>query len=367
MRISIIIALCLWFESAHADPKVAILGDSVSTGAGSHPNHIYDTKALWDVFQGDVSTYPSGEDIEKFTSFNHLDSLGAPIYAWPSEREFNSGLEWAFRHFMQFVGQNFLNRGEYSWGYLAARTMGYEARQIIIGADNGSKISDIPRQWDRVLVTNNHKAPEKVFLLFTGNDLCGPTEEQLTTKTDFGKHLETGIRYIERNRGADASQNIEIYVVSFLSVLQLLHTEAILDKPIMAFGEKTSCREIREKHYLPPTNYDPGLPETAYLFQLLMPPNPAGVCPILFGRVRGGESTALIGDLANRIRGYREEQKAIVEKLAEQFAGVKLRYLEQTSEVIFAKEDIANDCFHLSLSGQGRIAEAVLKELQSSN
>jgi hypothetical protein len=346
---------------------VAILGDSLSTGAGSHPALEFDSQSLWKVFTNETSIAPQISDIPEPERFGLEDDFSPPVRLWPSRREFRGGFDWVFRNLMSALSQRYLNTEEYSWGYLVGRALGVPSSKILIAAQDGARTMAIPRQIDRVLSATGGVYPAKIFLFFTGNDLCGPTLSMVTRKDDYGEQLKSGLEYLYRN-GRPAAGGTEIHLVGFLGILQLLHADTILDQPVRAFGEMTTCRELRKKNYTPEEpKLNPDLPPEAWYFSMVMPPNPSAYCPTLFGRGIGG-SKENIGDLANRIRDFREIQKNMPKQFADRGdSGFRLHYVETTTKLVFSGKDVAGDCFHLNAHGQSRVAATVLSGLSPTH
>ncbi len=345
----------------------AILGDSLSTGAATHPALTFDAMALWKVFDGKTSAIPSLADLP-LDFRDRIKELTPPRRSWPTSREFFGGPDWGYRNVMQSLSRAYLDTEEYSWGYLFARALGHPATSVLIAAENGARAEAMPRQVDRILA-GGRSLPRHVFVFYTGNDLCGATLGHVTTAEEYQKRLEAGFDYLLRN--GDAPQDgTNVYVLSYLSVLQLLHSDAILAKKIFAFGAETTCKELREAHYLPKKkDYDPGLPPEATYFGMFMPPNPAAFCPTLFGGPFGDKDET-IGALANRIREFRERQAKVVERFNAVAAArrdappVRFHLIAGTADLQFEADDIAGDCFHLSVLGQAKVARAVLEDFK---
>lgn len=345
-------------------PAIAILGDSLATGAATHPALAFDGKALWNVFSGVQSVRPVRTDLPEDLGFLLAEPLAAPRRLWPTSREFFGGPDWVYRNALQTVSRAYLDTEEYSWGYLAARGLGIAPEGILIAAENGARVENMPRHVDRVLAVNDGALPERMLVMYTGNDLCGMTLGQVTTPDDFESALNTGFTYMLRN-GRPAAGGTDVYLLSYLGILQLLHDEAILGKSISAFGVATTCRELRASGYRSKDPaYDPNLPPEAWYFGAVMPPNPAAFCPTLFGNV-GEDREETVSVLANRIREFREREVRAVDsarRRAEE-AGVSVRFhhVTSTADLIFSGPDIAQDCFHLSPLGQAKVARAVLQ------
>lgn len=352
-----------------------------------------------DVFKQLVSVQP--EKTPEVSTFLGPLSLGAPDNLWYSEREFRGGMDWVFRHFFKRLSDEYLNTGEYSWGYLAARKSGFSPENILIAGENGARMADLSRQADRVLDATKNQLPEKIYILFSGNDLCASHIKLLTPPDSYKKSLLEGLKYLYRN-GEPAPNGTEIIVVGFLGVTQLLVSDDILDRKVLAFGEQMTCRELRARNYQSPL-LDPAKArneETVY-FSHMMPPNPSGYCPTLFalpmlargevGLFSGAADTKpdqnqstkknepwklsgrtkarvdeMVSLLSGRVRQFRtvsvEAVREVLDWAREQYPAknMKVSYLYDTEKLVFEADDIAQDCFHLSPKGHIKIAEKVL-------
>lgn len=357
--------------------EMAVLGDSLSTGAATHPALRFDTRDLWAVFNGERSVAPTLADLPAdFRPVVPAD-FAAPGRLWPSPREFMGGPDWVWRNALGSLSRAFLDTEQYSWGYLLAAGLAVPPERLAIAGEDGARVAAMPRQLDRLLDATGGVLPKRTFLLYTGNDLCGQTLELTTTPEDFAKGLETGIRYALVNGTPAATVGSDIYVLSYLAVLQLLHDDAILKKKVYAHGKELTCKELREQSFAAQAGAAAavveapagGVPPPA-LFAWFMPPNPSAFCPTLFGgaeAVGAKSSDEVIGALANRIRAYREQEEKVVAKLqAEAVAAgqaIRVQYLKGSGLVAFTPDDIAGDCFHLSASGQAKVARAALVDL----
>ncbi len=349
----------------------AILGDSISTGAGSHPVLKYDVEALWDVFNNKVSTKTERSHLNEYYQgkFSASD-LVAPVRLWPTMREYFGGPDWVYRNLLGFFSRKFLDAEEYSWGYLAAQDLGIDVTRLAIAADDGARVANMPRQIDRVLQNTGGKLPAKVFIFYTGNDLCGMDPSLMTSSTDYKTHLMRGLTYMARNSGKTKGEvPTDVYLMSYMSLVQLLDDQMILDKKIVAFGKETTCAALRKDGYRSADpGYNPKLPPEAWYFAMAMPPNPAAFCPTLFAPQKFADHS--LSDLANRIREFRLAESEVVaefNKAAEQelFKSLRLHHIVSTAGLKFTPEEVGEDCFHLSLRGQEKLARSVSDEITS--
>lgn len=348
------------------DLQVAILGDSISTGAATHPALAFDSVELWNVFTGTTSVAPRRADLPADLPVALADPMAPPVRLWPGPREFFGGPDWLWRNTMQSLSRAYLDTEEYSWGYMVAAGLGVAPSRLLIAAEDGSRAAVMTRHVDRVLAATGGLIPDKLFVLYTGNDLCGLSLSQASTPNGFEADLVRGFEYLLR-AGTPKAGGADVYVLSFLGMLQLLHDDDILAKNVRAFGGQLTCKALREQGYRPKDPAQPAaLPPDAWWFGTFMPPNPSAFCPTVFGGV-GPEKDETINALANRIREFREREDKVVSRMNERSqrkgGAVRFHFVTQTADLIFKGDDIAQDCFHLSAAGQARLAKAVLSAL----
>jgi hypothetical protein len=369
-------AIALLFSSAGAGAEpldLAIVGDSLSTGAATHPALTFDAKALWAVFNGQTSVLPRRADLPADLAGPLPDPPPPPVRLWPTPREFFGGPDWVWRNALQSLSRSYLDTAQYSWGYLLGAGLGVSPGRIALAGEDGARYANMTRQLDRVLDYAGGVLPRRLAVLYTGNDLCGAGLSALTEASELQNDLRTGLNYLARN-GTPPSGGTDVYVLSYLGVLQLLTEKSILAKEVHAFGGVMTCRELREAAFRPPApaalkSTSPEGPAAAgdmpLFFQMFMPPNPAAFCPTLFGAP--DENGELVHALANRIRAFRvaqEEAVAAADRAAP--AGVRIHLVRATADVAFTGEDIAPDCFHLALPGQAKVARAALAAVRSA-
>ena len=163
-------------------------------------------------------------------------------------------------------------------------------------------------------------------------------------------------------RNGQNEGNTQIHLVSHLAVAQLVTSPVISQKVVDAHGETTTCGELREKSFLPqnPEYYasisDPIVP----LLSNFLPPNPSVLCATLFGK---GENEG-IQKIATRIRAFNDILAKVTLESSQnphyKKRNISFRYHKKPSEILFAADEIAGDCFHLSAKGQSRLADAMM-------
>lgn len=364
--------------------KIAILGDSIALGAATHPSLSLDPEVLTRIMKGEVSLAPGNDPrLEKYLDSK---SLGPPRLLWSGIRDYWNSGERVFGHLLESFTKTYFSTSEYSWSYLVGRKLNFDSKNILIGAEYGAKVERLSRQFDRVLDANNSQSPSKVFIFFTGNDLCSGSMNLITSSDDFGQSLSKGVVYFLRNAKIPES-GTKIYIPYFLPITQLLDKESILSHNVGTSKKSLNCRDLRKNGYK--SQSAETSVENFYL-NLFLPPNFAEKCPTLFAHdaLAAGQTSFFANfdaskkqkeiktlsreyrsSIATLIRNYRSQTDHAVAKINLWIKENKLEKkvhvhaLSRTAEIDFEGKDLAPDCFHLGLNGQMKIADAILGEL----
>lgn len=383
---------------------IGIMGDSLSTGAGTHPALEFSGDSLWDVFKG-LQSIAASQDNEELHAFIKSRYLESPLTLNPGVREYRSGFEWVMANIQRTFSLTFLNTQEYSWGHLLGRSLGVQGQSILIAGQNGAQVATMKRQADRIIDHLKGELPDKVFALFSGNDLCASHLSLMTPQDEFKSSVLGGLKYLAVN-GKPAKLGTEIFVVGFLGVTQLMASDSILNKPIKAFGESMTCRQLRNDQFLPKKPLENSKhPETLFMSHMV-PPNPARYCPTLFALPLLAQSEAgvlsaisdeeatiplseqkpesmspgrpsevnrkmeeMLGQISSRVRQYRAASSQAVReaniwiKAKYPEKNISFKYITGTESLKFEAEDVAEDCFHLSVKGQLKLAKTISSEI----
>ena len=365
--------LCLGLStSAMAFDGLAILGDSSSTAAGTHPRLQFDAKVLWDAFNGtlDLSVKKSmlPEDFRSLVEENPT----SPTRVGPSSRENDGGSGWIWHNVTQRISAQTIEAHSLSYGYLVGRKLGLAPVDILIAGENGTTARHAWLHAARLVGARNKDLPSRVVFFYTGNDLCAQTYDDITEAEDYGEELLKGLKYLVLN-GHSAVQGTKIYIPGYLPVTSLLHDPTILAKKIQLHGEEVTCKEARDRLFAPKNppviTKEESMDPRFAAFSAVMPPSPVLFCPTLFSK--SAEDSARQSMMANRIRAYRDIQRKTVDEFnrwrGEKFPArsFEAAYVEATESIKFEGDDVAGDCFHLSPMGQGKIARALLTGMQS--
>jgi hypothetical protein len=348
-----------WTTPTRAD-TVAILGDSISTGGAAHEALRFDLDVLDQVFSDQVDLSPSPEFYKLMNeTWEPMEQPAlAPRRLDFSRREFDNPFTWVTDHAMLTLGKRYLDTEEYSWGYLLGRKRKVSPHEILIAARDGERSEHATRQVDRLLDATESKAPRHVFMFFTGNDICAPQVDFATEAKEYAKNQEAAIRYFIRNAKPDQSVS-HIWLIDPLGILQIVSSPEILSRPVKAYGQDLSCRDLQSGRFKSQATeiMKEGMNEK-FLFGLMFGQGPRGFCPSLFS-VHEPQGTEIQLKLSSLLAAYRQELGKVVKKLADIHPSFRIHHLKETADVIFAPEDIGNDCFHLSLKGNLKIAATI--------
>ncbi len=354
---------------ARAYDGLAILGDSLSTGAATHPDLVFDSYALWNIFKSGAFPRPFSAALvpEEYRKWVVDDSR--PVRLVPSSRENDGGSGWSWHQVSQAVGARTIEERRLSYGNFLGRRLGLAPENILIGGENGTVSGHAWIHAARLVESRNKDLPSRVIFLYSGNDLCAQSFDDMTEASEYGDRLLDGMKYLVLNGHPDA-KGTKIYIPGFLPVTAMIHEPAILDRKINLHGTEVTCREAREKLFAGTGGGGKELADDPLfqMFSSFMPPSPVMLCPTLFSRM--AEDSVRLSQLANRIRAYRDAQRQAVETF-NQWRGHKFParafeafYIEQTESLKFSGEDVAGDCFHLSAAGQGKVASALASEIK---
>lgn len=370
MKHALLLLATLGANSAFAWDGLAVLGDSLSTGAASHPALTFDSHELWNVVTGKTSVVADLKDVPNLEQFKITTDIKAPNRLWPSNRENDGGSGWVWLHTLQAFSRAALDTEEYSFGYLFGRSLGFSGENIWIAGDNGTRSEHALIHAARVLDAADGELPSHILMLYTGNDLCAPNWEGMTASAAYGEGLKQAILYFARNGRNSGGKTSTLYLPAFLPVTTLISEESIANKTIRFYGSDISCSEAKKRMFSAPESVEsrPIINDWRFaFFAQLMPPNPVLLCPTLFSKA--ASETANQSLLANRIRAYRDVQKSVVEEVTKEIAEnvrlakIDVRYIAATENVLFEGDDVAADCFHLGPKGHAKIAKTLIQGL----
>ena len=363
--------LLLAAGTSYAFDGIAFLGDSLSTGAATHPALEFDSKILWNIFNGtiDLAVTPAmvPPEFQEATA-----GFSAPQRVGPSSRENDGGSGWIWHNVVQTLSARALETSLLSYGYLLGRKLGVPAKDLLLAGENGSTSRHAWLHAARVVEVRNHELPSRIVIFYTGNDLCTQSFDDIIEGEDYGNEILKAMKYLVLNGSPDA-RGTRIFIPGFLPVTSFLYEPTILNHKIRLHGEEVTCQEARTQMFGAKTAKGrDGLVADAdanfALFRAVMPPNPVLSCPTFFGV--GRDDAFNQSQLANRIRSFREGQRKAVVDFNEwrgrkfPWKNIDAVYIEETESIKFDGQDVAGDCFHLSAAGHAKIASAMINRIR---
>lgn len=376
-----LILMC-WFSYGSAGAKtIGILGDSISVGSLAHPTIQWDLPTL----ERNILSGPRVPFLEAYAEdFRSLvegpdGRVLTPKRLWESTNEFPPPVPWqkSFELGLKanFIGGN-IDVEEYGWGFLLGRALEYPPSDILLAGESGNRSGDTKRQALRLLLATQNKIPDAVFVFFTGNDLCSLdlNDDPRRTEEDFAIRIFNGLAELVKAAGGE--NHGHIYVMSHLDIADLVDSEGILEKKVYAFGGERTCREFRG--FNPKTQNASKLVKNEGVITLTRLlgwgdnlPSAKELCRSVFNSEKGSpdygkhlpqlriQNRALQDGAAQAVKMTRE----LVHQM-DKDAFLTVTLLESPKTFVAAAEDLANDCFHLSLRGQEKLTRLVRNELR---
>lgn len=349
-------------------PYVAFIGDSISTGAAAHQALRLEPDALSLLFSGKASFVPDdayysvisgqGFDFKRYPE-------KAPYRLGLAVREFSDSLAWYTDNLGLLFSEYYLDAEHYSWSYLVGRQLGYDPEQIWIAARDGEKASSAVAQMERILHASKGEAPEHLFIFFTGNDLCAPSLELMTSAEDYAKHVELSLMVLAKEM-KPRERPVDIWLVNPIGILQIATSPSILDHKVpFGKGQTISCKELQTlNRKMDQASWTNSSELGEVLFHSLKQ-LPANFCPTLFA-IHGEKSSDINLALSARLTAYRNALKKMRERLKPRLAenNIALHLIESTQSVVFKGEDMAGDCLHLNLNGQVKLASLIRDQIK---
>ena len=374
--------LCLFlgFSKHLRAADIAFVGDSFSLGIGASENTALDMVQIGKILKGEIRLKGPISPEQK---------AEGPSLLWRGPREFYGTAEWVYSHLSEGLNRNFFMSPESSWSFLFAQKKGLDPSQVFISAEPTAKVEQFPRLIDRILDRTEAHVPQTVFVFFTSEDLCAMSMNGLTASDDYGNALFQGMKYILRN-GKAAPGGSKVYFPHFLPLAQWLTKDDLRNHKVPFYGELHRCSELRSNGFVATQVNPEALPTEVLYLSPLLPPNDNTRCPSLFQHsfLAANEVSFLsrfqepkrlaeiktleakyLSEISTRIRNYRKETDLAVQKANEwkrknmPHKDITFISVPETGSIEFQGEDLSNDCFHLSLQGQRKVADSLFSAL----
>ncbi|MBY0369773.1 hypothetical protein K2X33_03740 [bacterium] len=350
--------------AAEPPRQMATLGDSLSTGAITHPDMAWDPKSLDELIQKPAIVPPLmptrvWEPVDE--SQGYLATLAKKAEQGLKER---------------YIG-GYVDLEENSWGFLLGRKLQVDAKQILVAGEIGTRSSDAQPQAKRLLRFTGKALPSLTFVGFTGNDACGTAFNSqfdfTAARKGFAANILKGLKELLDNGDAVNGETATIFVMGHLPIADLMTKEDVLDKEVFAFGENRTCRELRAMREGDIPKYENPSPLFKTILGLVKRRNLPPVVELCKNVLSiEPEDTEKQVFLRNLIAAYRlgaqdavEEAKALQSEKYPQ-KKVRFQYLKSSEGYQIEADDVAVDCFHLSPHGQEKLAQLLFNEIKQT-
>lgn len=362
--------------SNHSDMTIkgpmAFIGDSLTTGAVSHPAVNLHQASVLNLLQGkaaadltlpaDIAAVQSGFGLTPidYGRFPHPRRLGL------SPAAFSGPLFWVYRHFSHAIAVNYLDYEQLSWSYALAQQWGVTGEDVIIAANDGARAASAFDQVRLLAALPKEQFPRTVFMLFSGNDLCGETSEQFTAASDYGKALRRSLTLLNRIAAEKGAGKVVAVLLEPINIMQLIVNPGIQAKKI-GYGERSyRCSEIQQPGFSVAANSTalrPDIRDTdRMLLRLkLLPESPSRYCAGIFKPTAEGETNRAAAS------AHWADYRTAIQKVAKEawsLDRLQVVAIDAPAKLLLDADDIAADCFHLSYRGQFRLAATVTEALR---
>ncbi len=353
----------LYANSLRAD-SIAVLGDSFSTGAVSHPALRFESAELEKVFGGEVPLIPEQGYYDRLQTWEAVENpVQAPRRLKLSRREYQNPLSWVFQNALFSVTNTYVDAEEYSWFYLLARKRKVSPHETLIAAHDGEHAEDAILQVDRVLDATDNQAVRHLFVFFSGMDLCAPDVSLATGAEQYVSHIEKALRYYMSQAKTDKYPSY-IWLIDPIGLLQFASSPDILKLEVPSFGKQVSCRDLQAGiTQRAPMPLDPSQAGPVTVMAQFFGFGPRAYCPSVFALHDDPNSSERLIQLGGVLAAYRQQLQGLAEKLKAVDPKFRVFHLKEPGALLFEGKDMAMDCFHLNVDGQLKIANSVHEEI----
>jgi hypothetical protein len=345
--------------NAFASAMMAVVGDSSVTGAASDPRIQASVGSLLGEIFGFLSESRMTDNPGRYEFYSDPSEFRISNPVEPVTRVAYTSAEFADASDSEKVSMNFdlkaalkLDVEEYSFGYMIGRSLGVNAKDILIVGEDGKKVRTLSQQFARIFETGIKTLPPLVLVSYVANDFCD--------EGTFGRSSESFEEYLHEQifsqiedlkKWPANSQGTKVVILAPLDVSQILISEDLLSQIVPLEGQAlATCRDLRDQTEAAKTKGNPlasGIKKTL-----------SSECKsVLRGDTRDPQKIAKIQLLQNiQIKVWRE----FILEVSKHTPQIEWTLANSTREIIYKNGDLANDCFHPGIKAHERIARQLL-------
>lgn len=256
-----------------------------------------------------------------------------------------------------------VNYPENAFSQITATGFGVRPDRVYNMAVNGERVNSIASQFQK-LMTVVPTVPNYLLVSFTANDAC--SEEIFSTPIETfrekylrslleGDNAQAGLRYVVR--AAPSDRDTSLFLLASLNFPQVLTNPSILNREVPLHFSTVRCERFR-------SGLHKDGPRMSYITDKLI----QVTCPAVLGTdPNGTDETSTF-----RRQHLQKIHSAMIAAQAEAIAilqtenknpRLKLHFVGSPAQIAFDGRHVANDCFHLSNQGQGRLGMTAWEEI----
>lgn len=342
------------------NPWMVIVGDSGTTGAATGPEttaewwNLAGTAAkffLWENRRTDVEA--QYQDFPNPEFFNITDPVQPLTRVFYSDKEFRDAKAKS-KHYklnLEAKGSMKLDVEEYGFGYLVGRRLGIDPQNIILVGKDGTRISTIAQQFQRIYETGATTLPPVVFISFTANEMCHPNIFKKSIedlRADYLKILRDQLGKVVANNKPHPN-GTRIIALAPLDAIQVFTDKNLLRQEVDFHGAgKVSCGSVRD-----------GSAAQGELGKKMLKQLESMCRAVLSTRMDDHERIDYLRRLhASYVSAWPE---ALAEVQALSPKNLTWEFAEEVRQIPLEVGDLANDCFHPSVKFHAKIARTLLR------
>ncbi len=336
---------------------MAIVGDSSTTGAAADPSFIaswtrFKQKSFVFILRGkttsntpDYSVYPSPLE---FNITNPVQPLNRVMLS-KEELEYERSEGSVFMKDLESKGSKLIDTPEYAFGYMVGRALNVNPNHIVTTGQDGKQFDTLEQQLKRIFEVGTKTLPPLVLVSYVANDFCHP--DFFDRPVDYFRNMfEQRVRdqMQKAAKFPPHPQGTKIVIVAPVDVANVLTNHELLQQKIFFEGAGQITCEALRKGETPKMWWSESMRKA------------------LIGECRGVLSPSDHPEQhIQRVRDLQYVQDEILKNAVDEFnktapQGLSAIYASSTKDIQFKAGDLANDCFHPSVSGHTRIARQLL-------
>lgn len=328
---------------------IGILGDSGVTGALASPRFTASLSNLGQFVIDDSQSDARKEDIPNAEKYNILEDSPAPLtrirFSQKERRETHDIQMQATERASEKIDVN-----QYSWAYLVGRKLGIPPSDMVMVAQDGTRVDALSEQFQRLKDFNANQLPPLILISFNANDLCDEKILNEPSAQVIERYAQTIREQMTKSLdGATAHpESTNVVVLAPFDITNAFSNPELLKQKIEFQGRgQVECRDLR-------VGQIQGTLTRQTRDRIL------GMCNAVLETKP--DDTERIRKLSELSQGFADAWARLVGEFNQTFGAknIEFRFSDSTRRAQFQTGDLANDCFHPGARAHTKIADEVL-------